>query len=79
MVGPQGMVENASPIMASEDFAFMLERVPGCYLFIGNGTDIMEGGCSVHNPKYDFNDRLLPLGAAYWATLVERYLPVPQP
>ena len=69
-------VVQVPPIMASEDFAFMLERVPGCYFFIGNGTHIKEGGCSVHNPEYDFNDKLLPVGAAYWATLVERYLDV---
>ncbi|WP_342129630.1 M20 aminoacylase family protein [Hydrogenophaga sp. OTU3427] len=68
-------VRMGPPIMASEDFAFMLERVPGCYLFIGNGTD-SEGGCSVHNPHYDFNDTLLPVGAAYWVGLVERYLDV---
>ncbi|MBB3178099.1 M20 aminoacylase family protein [Variovorax sp. Sphag1AA] len=75
LVGAQGMVEMGPPVMASEDFAFMLEKVPGCYLFIGNGTHIMEGGCSVHNPHYDFNDTLLPVGAAYWARLVEQYLP----
>ncbi|MDM0109660.1 M20 aminoacylase family protein [Variovorax sp. J22R24] len=74
VVGPQGMVEMGPPVMASEDFAFMLEKVPGCYLFIGNGTHIMEGGCSVHNPHYDFNDTLLPVGAAYWASLVAHYL-----
>ncbi|GER18120.1 M20 aminoacylase family protein [Variovorax boronicumulans] len=75
LVGPQGMVETGPPVMASEDFAFMLEEVPGCYFFIGNGTHIREGGCSVHNPHYDFNDHLLPVGAAYWASLVEQYLP----
>ncbi|HEY2254629.1 MAG TPA: M20 aminoacylase family protein [Variovorax sp.] len=76
LVGPGGMDEHGPAYMAAEDFAFMLERVPGCYLFIGNGTHIKEGGCSVHNPHYDFNDRILPVGAAYWAALVEQFLPV---
>lgn len=61
------------PTLASEDFAFMLEKVPGCYLFIGNGTG-EQGGCSVHNPHYDFNDRNLPVGAAYWVRLVDSFL-----
>jgi hippurate hydrolase len=73
LLGPAGTVEEIPPVMASEDFAFMLERVPGCYLFIGNGLT-SAGGCSVHNPKYDFNDDNLPVGAAYWAALVEDYL-----
>lgn len=60
--------------MASEDFAFMLERIPGCYLFIGNGVD-SEGGCSVHNPRDDFN-RNLPIGAAYWAALATHARPI---
>lgn len=75
LIGAQSMVAQGPPVIASEDFAFMLEKVPGCYLFIGNGTDMAQGGCSVHNPHYDFNDRLLPVGAAYWARLVEHYLP----
>jgi hippurate hydrolase len=73
LVGADGYAETIPPVMASEDFAFMLERIPGCYLFIGNGVD-SEGGCSVHNPRYDFNDRNLPIGAAYWAALAAHYL-----
>ena len=66
-------VERAPPlIMASEDFSFMLERVPGCYINIGNGVG--EGGCEVHNPAYDFNDAALPLGAAFYVRLVETRL-----
>lgn len=61
--------------MAGEDCAFMREEVPGCCCFIGNGTHIREGGCRVRHPHCDFNDRLLPVGAAYRAGLVERYLP----
>ena len=56
--------------MASEDFSFMLKAVPGCYINIGNG----EGGCSVHNPEYDFNDDILTIGASYFSALVENRL-----
>ena len=57
------------PNMASEDFSFMLEKKPGAYVFIGNGPE--DGGRIFHNPHYDFNDEILPLGASYWARLVE--------
>lgn len=60
--------------LGSEDFAFMLEEVPGCYLFIGNGEGNKEGACAVHNPNYNFNDKNLVNGGAFWACLVERYL-----
>lgn len=65
---------NGAMLTGSEDFAFMLERVPGCYLFIGNGTDGEPGGCMVHNPAYDFNDDNVAVGAAYWAALVQDLL-----
>ena len=61
------------PITASEDFSFFLEKVPGCYVFIGNGEGA-EGGCMVHNPGYDFNDACLSTGASYWVKLAEAYL-----
>ena len=61
------------PITASEDFSFFLEKVPGCYVFIGNGGGT-EGGCMVHNPGYDFNDACLSTGASYWVKLAEVYL-----
>ena len=64
LVGEANVERNPPLIMASEDFSFMLEKVPGCYLNIGNGTG--ESGCEVHNPAYDFNDRALPLGAAFF-------------
>ncbi|MBL8344801.1 MAG: amidohydrolase [Rubrivivax sp.] len=71
----EGHVERNPPlVMASEDFSFMLEQVPGCYLNIGNGEG--AGGCEVHNPAYDFNDRALPLGAAFFARAVETRLAV---
>ena len=74
LVGDQHVVRNADPISASEDFAFMLEKRPGCYLNIGNGQGSEHGACMVHNPGYDFNDSNLPIGAAYWAMLTETYL-----
>ena len=72
-LGPQGLLDVTEPVTGSEDFAFFLEKVPGCYVFIGNGVG-SEGGCMVHNPGYDFNDRVLPVGASYWVRLTETYL-----
>jgi hippurate hydrolase len=72
LVGAERVDRNPPLIMASEDFSFMLEAVPGCYLNIGNGVG--EGGCEVHNPAYDFNDQALPLGAAFFVRLVETRL-----
>jgi hippurate hydrolase len=67
-------------LTGSEDFAFMLERVPGSYLFIGNGSDGEPGACMVHNPAYDFNDDNIRVGANYWIALVQELLsPQPQP
>ncbi|MDE2371474.1 MAG: amidohydrolase [Burkholderiales bacterium] len=65
------------PLTGSEDFAFMLEQVPGSYLLIGNGDGSdghHAGGCMVHNPGFDFQDRNIAVGAAYWTLLTERYL-----
>lgn len=73
LVGADNVDRQPPLIMASEDFSYMLERVPGCYINIGNGAG--EGGCEVHNPSYDFNDAALPLGAAFFARLVETRLP----
>ena len=72
LVGTENVNRNPPPIMASEDFAYMLNEVPGCYINIGNGDG--EGACEVHNPSYDFNDRALPLGASFFARLVETRL-----
>ncbi len=80
LVGAANVVPQTDPLSGSEDFAFMLEQVPGSYLLIGNGDgsgDPHNGGhgaCMVHNPGYDFNDANLPIGAAYWALLTERFL-----
>ena len=60
------------PMMGAEDFAFMLNEKPGVYMWIGNGP--RDGGCMLHNPHYDFNDDILPLGASYWSRLVETRL-----
>jgi amidohydrolase len=74
VVNGAGKVDlNCQPRSFSEDFAHMQEIVPGCYVFIGNGTDSV-GGCMLHNPHYDFNDEILATGAAYWVTLVEQQL-----
>jgi len=72
LVGPENVETSPAPLMGSEDFAYMLEELPGCYLLIGNGAG--EGSCMVHNPGFDFNDRCIAIGSRYWKHLVERYL-----
>ena len=67
---------DAPPLMGSEDFAYMLEAKPGCYIWLGNGVEGGPGGCFVHNPRYDFNDEAAVVGASYWARLVETALPL---
>ena len=73
-------VQVQEPTMGAEDFSYMLLAKPGCYAFIANGDgdhrDIGHGGgpCVLHNPSYDFNDDLLPLGATYWVRLAEQWL-----
>src|SRR5690606_11599080 len=73
-------VHEFEPTMGAEDFAYFLQERPGCYAVIGNGTDGAhragghgDGPCTLHNPNYDFNDELIPIGAAYWVSLVERW------
>ena len=73
VVGDANVEVDPLPVMGSEDFAFMLQARPGSYVWIGNGVGA-EGGCMVHNPHYDFSDEILPVGASYWATLVEQEL-----
>jgi hippurate hydrolase len=60
-------------LTGSEDFAFMLQRVPGSYVLIGNGDGDSAGACMVHNPGYDFNDDNIVIGAAYWTLLVQEF------
>lgn len=82
VVGAANVNTDVEPTMGAEDFAFMLQAKPGCYVFIGNGDgDHRAGGhglgpCQLHNGSYDFNDQLLPIGASYWVKLVETGLPV---
>ena len=72
------------PTMGAEDFAYMLQAKPGAYAFIGNGDGVHRemghggGPCMLHNPSYDFNDELLPLGATYWVRLAEAWLSTPR-
>jgi metal-dependent amidase/aminoacylase/carboxypeptidase family protein len=61
--------------MVSEDFSYMLEKVPGAFILMGNGGG--DRACGVHNPGYDFNDNALPLGATLWARVVETRLANP--
>jgi len=72
LVGEENVNRNNNLVMASEDFSFMLEACPGAYIQIGNGDGV--GGCEVHNPGYDFNDAILPLGASLYARLAEKKL-----
>ena len=74
LFGPDRVVADGRRFTASEDFAFMLQKVPGCYFFVGNGLAGQPGGCMVHNPGYDFNDQIIEPAARLWATLVDRYL-----
>ena len=74
LVGPERVTLQGPALTGSEDFAFMLEKIPGSYLLIGNGDATSAGACMVHNPGYDFNDDNIATGAAYWMTLVERFL-----
>jgi amidohydrolase len=69
LVGASNVERDPPLIMASEDFSYMLDKVPGCYLNIGNGGE--EGNCEVHNPAYDFNDAAIPLGSSFFARLIE--------
>ena len=62
------------PVMGAEDFAFMLGAAPGCYVFLGSRHEGEATPRQLHNPRYDFNDEVLPVGIRYWATLAERYL-----
>lgn len=80
IVGESQVDDKVEPTMGAEDFAFMLQEKPGCYVFIGNGEGLHRdaghglGPCNLHNPSYDFNDELLPIGATYWVRLAEAWL-----
>ena len=80
VVGPEGLNADVERAFASEDFAFFLQHKPGCYAFLGNGVLATGNDCDahtshqLHNPLYDFNDDIIPIGVAYWTTLVRRLL-----
>ena len=80
IVGADKVNVQLEPTMGAEDFAFMLQEKPGCYVFLGNGEGTHRdhghglGPCNLHNPSYDFNDELLPIGATYWVRLAEAWL-----
>lgn len=74
LLGPERIECNGPAYTASEDFAFMLQKVPGSYIFIGNGGPGTRGACNVHNPGYDFNDEIIAPGAAFWLALAGQYL-----
>jgi hippurate hydrolase len=73
LVGAERVVLNGPPLTASEDFAFMLEKIPGSYLLIGNGDGDSAGACMVHNPGYDFNDDNIATGSDYWIHLTKEF------
>ncbi|MDO4906048.1 MAG: M20 aminoacylase family protein [Lautropia sp.] len=81
VLGADKVIDPVEPTMGAEDFAFMLQRKPGCYFFLGNGDGEHRldghhaGPCMLHNPSYDFNDALLPIGATIWVRLIEAFLP----
>jgi len=82
VVGADKVDANVEPTMGAEDFSFMLQAKPGCYVFLGNGEGDHRaaghglGPCQLHNASYDFNDQLLPIGASYWIRLAEMSLPL---
>ncbi|MCV2359561.1 M20 family metallopeptidase [Paucibacter sp. TC2R-5] len=84
MVGSSN-VQVFEPTMGAEDFSFFLQEMPGCYFLIGNGDGSHRDGghgmgpCTLHNPSYDFNDELIPLGGSMWVQLAERWLNSPRP
>jgi len=76
LVGADNVVRDLDPSMGSEDFSFMLQQRPGAYARLGQGGS--EGGCFLHNTRYDFNDAVIPIGGGYFAALAEAALPLRQ-
>jgi len=83
IVGSENVIDTIDPSMGAEDFAFMLEARPGCYIWVGAGDGDHRdeghgmGPCMLHNGSYDFNDALLPVGATYWVELARKWLARP--
>lgn len=76
LVGCDNVVRDLEPSMGAEDFSFMLQVKPGAYLRLGQGEENGVGSCYLHNSRYDFNDDVLPLGAALHASLIEQGMPL---
>jgi hippurate hydrolase len=74
LVGAENVVRDLDPSMGAEDFSFMLQQRPGAYFRIGQGN--ADGQCFLHNANFDFNDSILPLGAALFARLAEHGMPL---
>jgi len=80
LVGNERVNTRIDPTMGAEDFAFMLLKKPGCYVFLGNGDGDHRakghgmGPCHLHNPSYDFNDQIIPVGVNYWVRLAQTFL-----
>jgi amidohydrolase len=72
LIGSSRVITDELPSMGAEDFAYMLLEKPGCYVWLGNGPG--EGGCTLHNPHYDFNDAIIGLGVSYWVGLTRAFL-----
>lgn len=85
LLGPERVVRGIPPTLAGDDLSYLLNVVPGAFLFIGNGSGAHRGEqdgmgpCVVHNPWFDFNDELLPIGAALWSALVQQRLRADHP
>jgi amidohydrolase len=73
-VGAERAITSMPPVMAGEDFAFMLEARPGAFVFLGNGTEDDGTVNNIHTPRYDFNDEAIPVGVSYYVSLVEQEL-----
>ena len=74
LVGREKIQRNPIPSMVTEDFSYMLQAKPGCYVWLGTGTGKGDPGCMLHSSNYDFNDDVLPTGVGYWVKLVENEL-----
>lgn len=79
LVGPERVWQNMTPSMGGEDFSFMLQAKPGAYMRVGQGSAHGPGPHPLHNSRYDFNDDILPLGAALHASLIEQAMPLSVP
>ncbi len=71
LLGEENVDLNVEPSMGAEDFSFLLQDRPGAYIWLGNGSE--QHSAPLHNPHYDFNDAILPTGANYWISLVDRW------